>query len=73
MADRGATAPEEVGARPPAHGWVVASAVSGVALVLATAAGALAAGMSWRTFLDAYVSSNLVIGVALLASGAPIA
>jgi two-component system, NarL family, sensor kinase len=73
VADRDATGPEEVGARRPARGWVVACAVSGLALVLATAAGALAAGMSWRTFLDAYVLPNLVIGVALLASGAPIA
>ncbi|HSK55035.1 MAG TPA: histidine kinase [Jiangellales bacterium] len=73
MADRGAAVPEEVGASPPARGWVVACAGTGVALVLATAAGALAAGMTWRTFLDAYVMSNLVIGLALLASGAPIA
>lgn len=58
-------------ARAPAM-WAMASYALAVALAVCTVGFALALGWRWQDWVDSYTLTNVVIGLALVGSGAPI-
>ena len=59
------------------HAWsrwpVVVAVAAGTLLTGVTLGFGLASGIAWQRFVESYTLTNLVIGLAFLASGAPIA
>jgi two-component system, NarL family, sensor kinase len=52
---------------------VVVAVATGTLLTVVTVAFGLAGGISWQQFVESYALTNLVIGLAYLASGVPVA
>lgn len=52
--------------------WTVASCVFAIVLATCAVSAALVLGWSWDDWVDSYTVTNLVIGLALVGSGAPI-
>ena len=52
---------------------VVVSVATGTLLTGVTLGFGLASGIGWQQFVESYTLTNLVIGLAFLASGAPVA
>ncbi|MEU6414866.1 GAF domain-containing sensor histidine kinase [Microbispora sp. NPDC046933] len=73
MSDRSRFSPAAAGPTRRTRLKVVIAVASGIALVFTAAGFGLAAGVGWRTFVDSYTLTNLVIGTGFLASGATIA
>ncbi|MFC4533824.1 sensor histidine kinase [Sphaerisporangium dianthi] len=65
-------APAPAGAERSGRRWVIAAAVPGTVLALAAIVFAVVADAGWRTFVDSYTLTNLVIGLGFLAPGATI-
>ena len=59
------------------HAWsrwpVVVAVATGTLLTGVTLGFGLASGIGWQQFVESYTLTNLVIGLAFLASGAPVA
>jgi two-component system, NarL family, sensor kinase len=59
------------------HGWshwpVVVAVATGTLLTGVTLGFGLASGIDWQRFVESYTLTNLVIGLAFLASGVPVA
>ena len=59
------------------HAWsrwpVVVAVATGTLLTGVTLGFGLASGIDWQRFVESYTLTNLVIGLAFLASGAPVA